>query len=213
MLQLRGPHLGRRSHSGYEYLIKHETRVMKKLNRKFFERDAEIVAQNLLGKYFMYKTKTGIIEGKIVETEAYGGPDDLASHARFVSSSRNQLMYEQGGTLYVYLVYGIYYLTNIIAGKKGKPSGVLIRSAEIDSASSNKAATGPGKFSQYFKINLSHKGLDIVNSDKIFIEDRGNDISDSDIIKTKRVGVDYAGHSKDWDLRFYIKDNKFISKR
>jgi DNA-3-methyladenine glycosylase len=149
---------------------------MNKLNRKFFERNPVDVAQDLLGCYFLHKTEKGIIRGKIIETEAYGDANDLASHARFGSSIRNRIMFGKAGILYVYHIYGIFYLTNIICEKEGTPGAVLIRSVEVtegkDLAITNlesskfvkineQIATGPGKFSMAFGIGKKDNGKDI----------------------------------------------------
>lgn len=198
---------------------------MARLDRKFFERDPVAVAQDLLGCVLVRKTGTGKIRAKIVETEAYGDATDFASHARFGVTKRNQIMYGEAGIFYVYHIYGIFYLTNIICREKGRPSAVLIRSAEIidgieiarqniDRSKFAKVnellATGPGKFSLALDITKEQNYLDIAKSGDMFIEKGGQNF---DIIEKERVGIDYAGDCKKLPWRFYIKDNKFVSKK
>ncbi len=210
-------------------------------SRLFFEQDIVTVAKELLGDYFICWTERGRIIGKIVETEAYGDTADLASHARFGNKGRSQIMFGSAGILYVYAIYGLFDLTNIICGQKGSPAAVLIRAAEIiegkelahenlqrhrymkkyyadngrsfrPSVPNNKLASGPGKFSVVFGIDRNMNGTDITLCDKIFI-DSPKDKPAFDIIETTRVGIDYAGISKDWSWRFYIKDNPYVSKK
>ena len=198
-----------------------------RLNRSFFERNPAIVAKELLGKIIVRKTDRGTIKGVIIETEAYGDADDLASHARFGITPRNRIMYGEPGKLYVYLNYGIFNLTNIICEEKDKPGAVLLRSAEIidgsdlskellDKSKFVKAneflATGPGKLSVAFGIDRKLNSEDIVKSDDVYIEYPKREI-DFDIIESERVGVDYASHSKAWPWRFHIKGNQFVSHK
>jgi DNA-3-methyladenine glycosylase len=137
-------------------------------------------------------------------------------------------MFGHSGILYVYLNYGIFNLTNIICGPRGRAGAVLIRSAEIlegqnialDNLERNKfvkandfLATGPGKLSVALNIMTKQNGLDITTSKEIFIDLAKSVVPPSDIIKTKRVGVEYAGKSKHLPWRFYIKNNNFVSYR
>lgn len=197
------------------------------LNHDFFKRDSIHVAKMLLGNYFIKEDIDGMVVGKIVETEAYRGEDDLACHASHGRTKRTEGLYGEAGRLYIYLNYGIFYLTNIVCGEVDDPSAVLIRSAEIikgqviakQRLEANKfvkanqfSATGPGKFSVAFNITKPDNGINIADKNTIYIK-KGNEIlKDSDIIKTTRIGVDYAKHCKDYPWRFYIKDNKFVSK-
>lgn len=205
---------------------------MEKTNNKFLKRDffySETinVAYNLIGKYFVRVMGKNKIVGLIVETEFYGNEYDLASHARFKKSSRSSIMFGQAGFLYAYRIYGIHYLTNIVTGHVGDAGAVLIRSAEIiDGAKlaeknlsdnkflkvGNKLATGPGKFSSAFGIDIKFNNYDLINRKKFYILDSGKRIKKSDIIKSKRIGIDYALDSKDKLWRFYLKDNRFVSR-
>lgn len=141
------------------------------------------VAKELLGKYIIRKTGNKKIIGKIVETEAYIGPADKASHAyNFKKTKRNKIEYLKGGRIYIYLVYGIYWQLNFTTAKKEKPECVLIRAIEpITKTSKTKKqknkktyqnlANGPGKLCQYLKLNKSFYGEDLTKSQKIWIED------------------------------------------
>ena len=202
----------------------------KRLARKFFLRSTLRVAQNLLGKYLVHKIGSRKIVGKIVETEAYIGPVDLASHARRGKvTSRNLAEYMLGGHVYIYLVYGMYWQLNFSTGTSGKPECVLIRALEpiaplkiknkkLKIKNTNKKmkisnlANGPGKLCRYMKLDRRHYGLDLVTSREVWLE-TGEQIPKSKIVRAKRIGIDYAGKywaTKKW--RFYIKDNPFVSK-
>jgi DNA-3-methyladenine glycosylase len=189
----------------------------KRLKRDFFLKPTLKVAQELLGKYIVHKIGKRKIIGKIVETEAYIGPKDLASHARGgIVTPRNIAEYMIGGHIYIYLVYGMYWQLNISTGPSGKPECVLIRALEPitkKKLKDKKIASGPGKVCKYLKLNKKHYGIDVVTSNKIWLEE-GEKIPKSKIVATKRIGIDYAGKywaNKKW--RFYIKDNPFVSKK
>lgn len=199
-----------------------------KLKRFFFSQDTVSVAEELLGKYLVCKTKQGIIAGKIIETEAYKGVDDLACHASKGETPRTKVLFGETGHLYVYLNYGIFWLTNVVAHEKNGVGGILLRSIEIAEGKNiaiknlneckfvkvnEKLATGPGKLSVAFGITGDFHTKDIIKSGTIYIEDRGEKVSQKDIVSTTRVGVDYAKHCKDYPWRFYIKNNQFISKK
>lgn len=198
---------------------------MKKLSHPFFNRSATLVAQELLGKILVYKSKQGIFSGIIVETEAYTGPKDLANHASKGKTPRNEVMFDKAGFWYIYLVYGFYNCLNIVTGEKDYPAAVLIRAVEplagIDLMKINRHSekianltSGPGKLCQAFGIDKKINYLCALNKKSpLFIGDSGIIIPKNKIVKAKRIGVDYAEKWKDKLLRFYIKDNKFISKK
>ncbi len=197
-----------------------------KIDKSFFERNSVEVATDLLGHYFITDLDGKRVIGKIVETEAYSGEDDLACHASKGRTKRTELLYGEAGHFYVYLNYGIFYLTNIVCDATDYPSAVLIRSAEIvegveftkQRIKNNKfvkdnglLATGPGKFSIAFGITRQCNGLDIETSNYTEILYERN--RSFDIIKTARIGIDYAGSCKGYPWRFYIKDNPCVSKQ
>jgi len=177
----------------------------KKLKRNFYIQPTLIVAKKLLGKYIVRKIGDKKIEGKIIETEAYIGPQDKASHAyRGKITPRNKAEYLIGGHIYIYLVYGMYWQLNIVTSQVGKPECVLIRSLDL-----GKLANGPGKVCRYLKLDKSFYGEDLVNSKRIWLEDRGDKVKFSEIVATKRIGIDYAGvywSRRKW--RFVLKSSK-----
>jgi len=181
---------------------------MKLTGRKFFEQPAAIVAKDLLGKYLARKYGRKILIGKIVETEAYIGPQDKASHAFMGKiTERNKAEYLVGGHVYIYLVYGMHWQFNISTGKEGYPECVLIRALEAE------GANGPGKLCRFLNLDKSFYGEDVTKSKKLWLEDRGIKIFKGEIASSPRINIDYAGPI--WakkPLRFYIKGNKFISK-
>jgi DNA-3-methyladenine glycosylase len=163
------------------------------------------VAKNLLGKYLVRKIGKKKLEGRIIETEAYIGPQDRASHSyKGKVTPRNKAEYFVGGYVYIYLVYGMYWQLNISTYKEGKPECVLIRALDL-----GKLADGPGKVCRYLKLDKSFYGEDLTKSKRIWLEDRGEKIKLSQIIATKRIGIDYAGpywSSRKW--RFVLENNK-----
>ncbi len=205
-------------------LINNNSKIMKKLKRDFFVNDAVTVAKNLLGKYLVYTQNDIRLSGIIVETEAYIGIEDKASHGFGGKiTERNKAEFMIGGHIYIYLVYGMYWQLNISSGLKGVPECVLIRAIEpkegIEIMKERRKieniinlTNGPGKMCMAMGFDKSYYGLDIVKSKNIFIENYGNIINEKDIISAKRIGIDYAGIWKDKLLRFYIKDNKFVSR-
>lgn len=149
------------------------------------------VAQKLLGKYLVRRVGKKILAGKIMETEAYIGPQDKASHAyQGRVTPRNRAEYLRGGHVYIYLVYGMYWQMNISTSKAGKPECVLIRA--LDSNLGN-LASGPGKLCRYLKLDKSFYKEDLTKSKRIWLEDRGVKVNSSQIKKTARIGIAYAG--------------------
>ncbi len=209
----------------------------KVLKREFFNRPTLKVAQELLGKYLVRRIiygssgksgrqKSKIMRGKIVETEAYIGPWDKASHAFGGKvTARNKIEYRGGGYCYIYLVYGMYWQLNITTEKEGKPECVLIRALEPVAGNQNSGSknffnkdnkyltNGPGKLCCWLKLDKSFYGEDLTKSKRLWVEDRGEKIKKSQIVKTKRIGIDYAEEWKDKPWRFYISNNPFVSKR
>jgi DNA-3-methyladenine glycosylase len=159
-----------------------ENHTHLRLNRDFYSRDVLIVAPDLLAKN-LFISRAGIPESyKITEVEAYRGEEDQASHARFGKTARNIIMYDQGGFLYIYLIYGIYWMLNIVTGPAGNPQAILVRGL--------KNLSGPGVLTRGLGIDKSYHGQDLVTSRRIWIED-----SDEKplVIQKPRVGIHYAG--------------------
>lgn len=183
---------------------------MQKLPREFYNRDTTLVAQELLGKYLVYRTENEEKIGKIVETEAYLGTHDLASHSSKGLTGRTQVMFGPPGFAYVYMIYGMYFCMNVVTQKEGHPSAVLLRAIEPIKNIYGRTQ-GPGLLCKAMDINKSLNAHDLL-SDSFFIASVEQE-EKFEIIKKTRIGVDYAG---DWAkelLRFYIKDNIFISKK
>jgi DNA-3-methyladenine glycosylase len=161
----------------------------RKLARDFYTRPTLKVAEEILGKYIVRKIGKRKLDGKIIEVEAYIGPQDKASHAyRGKITSRNRAEYFVGGHIYIYLVYGMYWQLNISTSKEGKPECLLIRALDL-----GKLADGPGKVCRYLKLDKSFYGEDLTKSKRIWLEDRGGKVKKSQIIVSKRIGIDYAG--------------------
>jgi len=197
----------------------------QKLNQSFYlNKDVINVAKKLLGKILVTNINNTITSGIIVETEAYAGIDDKASHAyNNKRTQRTETMYEKGGVSYIYLCYGMYYLFNVVTNINNIPHAVLIRAVEpLDGINKMKKrrkikgskynfTNGPGKLSIALGIDNSFNGESLL-SDKIWIEDNGIKFSKKDILSSPRIGVDYAKEDIKLPYRFYIKDNKWISK-
>lgn len=196
----------------------------KKLTKAFFERSATEVAPELLGKILVRKIGDKVIAGKIVETEAYVGEEDLACHARNGKTERNKVMYERGGLIYIYLIYGMYYNFNIVTASEHVPEAVLIRALEpmrgLDIAKENLKKfgrvrsdkdfmKGPGKLCAALGLDKSFYGEDITDSDRVWVEDS---LEKCEIETSTRVGIDYADVYRDKLWRYTIKGNKFLSK-
>jgi len=188
---------------------------MKRLARQFFTQDAVTVSKNILGKFLVRKLPNGkTLRGKIVEVEAYPGPEDKASHAqKMKKTKRNQAEYLIGGHVYIYLVYGMYWDFNIVTGPLGHPQCFLIRAIEPENPEDHKQTNGPGKLCRYFALDKSLYGEDVAISKKIWFESGKEKIVPKNIVATARIGIDYAGlHWARRKLRFYIKGNKAVSR-
>jgi len=196
-----------------------------RLDIKFYEQSALSVAKELLGKHLVRKIGRHRIITKIVETEAYCGPEDKACHA-FDNrrTSRTETMFMPGGHAYIYLIYGLNHCLNIVTEKSDVPHAVLIRAVEpvegLDLIKKNRPlikniydfTNGPGKLTKALNIDMNLNGYDIIKGTELYIENNP-EISEISIVKTKRVNIDYAGEFKDKPWRFYIKDNPFVSKK
>lgn len=186
-----------------------------KLSKNFYQQSTLQLSQQLLGKFLVKNIGNKKIVGKIVETEAYIGPKDLASHASRGKTKRTKAMFDSGGLWYIYLIYGMYYCLNIVTEQKDYPAAVLIRAVEPIAGFKPEIKTdGPGKLCRAFQIDkkLNNKPA-FGKTALLWIEDRGVKLSPSQIKKAKRIGVDYAGEYKNKLWRFYIKDNPFVSKK
>jgi len=189
----------------------------KRISKNFYTRPTLRVAKELLGKYLVRKIGKKKLAGEIVETEAYIGPKDKASHAyRWKMTERNKVEYLEGGRIYIYLCYGMYWQLNFTTEKKGKPECVLIRALEPvlkykEPKEIKNLANGPGKLCRWLKLDKSFNGEELHKSKRIWLEDRGEKIKKSRIKTSKRIGIDYADSWAEKPWRFYIKDNPCVS--
>jgi DNA-3-methyladenine glycosylase len=191
-----------------------------KLPRLFYEQKTIDVAKQLLGKYLVRKHPEGNTVGRIVETEAYIGPQDLACHASKGRTARTEVMFGQAGHAYVYFIYGFYNMLNLVTEKQDYPAAVLIRAVEpvsgIDLMKRRREvnklrdlASGPGKLCLAFAIDRSLNGADLCNG-VLYVEDRSEPTPKFNA--TPRIGVGYAGKWKDKRYRFLIRGSEFVSK-
>jgi len=194
------------------------------LQRVFYERDTVTVAKELLGKIIVHETPEGATAGRLVETEAYQGPEDQAAHSSGGRRTpRNEVMYGEKGHAYVYLIYGLYFCLNITAGNlAGKPEAVLLRALEpvagedimarrreVNGGGIGNLTNGPGRLCMAMGITKKQHMLD-VTVPPLYIKDAPLVASD-EIVETTRVGVEYAGEWKNLPWRYYIKGNKYVS--
>ena len=164
------------------------------LTTEFFQQDVLTLATQLLGKILVRKFDDGTIERfRITETEAYRGEEDKACHAFKGRTQRTEVMYHSGGKIYVYLIYGMYWMLNIVSGKENEPQAVLIRGLE--------RISGPGRVGKKLMLNKGFYG-ETLPSDRIWIED---DNIIPEYTTTPRIGIDYAGEWKDLEWRFVVQ--------
>jgi DNA-3-methyladenine glycosylase len=197
------------------------TMIPHKLPRSFYLRPTLDIARALLGLYLVRKTPRGILAGRIVEVEAYLGKIDPASHAYRGRTNRNEVMFYQGGHLYVYFTYGMHFCGNVVTQEEGIGHAVLLRAVEpVDGIASmsrrrstartelTQLCSGPAKLCQAFGIGRKENGIDLCG-DSIWIERRDTQLPAASIGVSTRVGISVAKERK-W--RFYVKENRFVSK-
>lgn len=196
-----------------------------KLSRTFYEREDVVqISRDLIGKVLCSNIDGTITSGIIVETEAYNGRTDRACHAYpNIRTARTETIYGSPGVAYVYLCYGIHHLFNIVTNKEGMADAILVRAAEpvkgikkmLERRGRKKleptVTNGPGKLSQAMGITTAHDQIDL-RSDTIWIEDGEQEVKDSEIKASSRIGVDYAGEDAKLPWRFTLKGSKWISK-
>ena len=196
----------------------------KKLPREFYTRpDVLEVARDLLGKKLVVPGRNGArVSGIIVETEAYRGPEDRASHAwNGRRTKRTETMYGAGGTAYVYFVYGMYHQFNVVTSVEDIPHAVLVRALEPGEGlavmcrrrpgrSEYELTSGPGRLCLALGIDRKLDKADLLG-DRVWLED-GISISPRQIGRGPRIGIDYAEKWIDKPWRFWVKDNPFVSR-
>ena len=189
-------------------------------DRGWFDRSASEVAPELLGALLMHDTPEGRIAGRIVEVEAYLGPEDLAAHSSHGRTPRNATMFGEPGHLYVYLVYGMHHCANIVCGPGDKPEAILLRAAELThgeelarirrgEVAPTRLAAGPGNLAAAFDIDRRLNGADLLTGPVRVARGRAPDV----IERTTRIGVEYAGDWTDRPLRYVIRDDPHRSRR
>ena len=193
------------------------------LKEDFYARDGLVLARDLLGRYLVKETGQEQVITKIVETEAYIGPEDKACHAYDNRrTKRTEVMFGRPGLAYVYLIYGIHNCFNIVAASDGKPEAVLIRAVEpvkgLDFLRENRAigkrpdrelTNGPGKLTEALKINRDYNGISLTGDRDLYLT-AGIEVSELEIQSGPRINIDYAEEYKDKNWRFFI-DSDFIS--
>ena len=196
-----------------------------KLKRAFYTKDVLTVANELLGKVLVKNEHGKIFSGRIVEVEAYDGRTDKAAHTYGGKTKRNEVMFNEGGYLYVYLSYGVYFCCNVVTGTEGNGTAILIRAVEplegIERMKMNRfgkkklnekelyqLTNGPGKVCKAFGITKSHLGVDLTG-DRIYLE---NSIlkKNEEIAVSKRIGIT---KSAELPWRFFIKHNPYLSRK
>jgi DNA-3-methyladenine glycosylase len=182
---------------------------VQKLPRTFYDRDTVLVAQELLGKWLVHKSAGVERVGKIVEVEAYLGEHDLAAHSSKGLTARTKTMFGPPGFAYVYLIYGVHHCMNVVTEHAGHASAVLLRA--LEPVKNLEAKTnGPGLLCRAMKIDRRLNAHDLL-SDNFFVAQP--EVAEKfSIVKRPRIGVDYAKHWTKRLLRFYIKDNPFVSR-
>jgi DNA-3-methyladenine glycosylase len=195
----------------------------KKLPLSFYLRDDVVqISKDLLGKVLVTNWNEEKTSGRIVETEAYAGEIDKASHASKGKTVRTSVIFGSGGAAYVYLCYGIHQMFNIVTSKEGTAHAILIRAVEpiegIDimlqrtgkKVADHTLTRGPGNVGKAFGFHTSQCGLSLL-SDELYIADDMFKIKEQDIIDSPRIGVDYAGEDALLHYRFYVKGNPYVS--
>lgn len=196
-----------------------------RLGKDFFEQSGIILAKSLLGKRFVKLQGQETLSFMITETEAYMGPIDKAAHSCRGKTNRNQVMWESGGKLYVYQIYGLYFCMNIVADKADQPCAVLIRSGQpLENISKmylnarkeqmldkkGLITVGPSRLCLAMGIDKTYNGIDLVESDELYVTDYQSILED-DIAATPRINIDYAEEAVNFPWRFFIKNNPYVS--
>ena len=201
------------------------------IDKEFYNRSAIDVANDLLGKVLVREVDGRILKGKIVETESYIGAIDKACHAyNGRRTKRTEVLYSDCGVAYVYFIYGLYHCFNVVTNEKDVAEAVLIRAIEplnefdyisqvrykkqfkeLSKTQIKNLTNGPSKLCLAYLIDKDLNGDKLYEQGKIYLEE--SEENDFEIVKTKRIGIDYAEEAKDFLWRFYIKYNDFVSKK
>jgi DNA-3-methyladenine glycosylase len=180
-----------------------------KLERDFYARPCLEVAEALLGKWLVHRMGRRLLDGRIVEVEAYIGQEDQACHARFGRTERASVLFGPPGHAYVYLIYGMYDCFNVVAEPEHAPAAVLVRAVEPGRGVTGKT-DGPGKMCRAMHITRAHNRLDLTSS-HLWLEDRGE--PKPRIVATERIGVEYAGEWAKKPWRLVDADSAHLSRK
>lgn len=203
---------------------------VERLKRNFYEGNALDVGKNLLGKILVHRKGKRLFSGRIVEVEAYVGAIDKAAHSfNNRRTQRTEVMFGPGGYAYIYLIYGMYYCMNVVTGKAGEASAVLLRAIEplegIEEMAWNRydkgietlaksqklgLTNGPGKLCKALGITKENYGDDLLGERLYICEDKT--FEPGEIASSKRMNIDYAQEAKDFEWRFFIKGNPYVSR-
>ncbi len=174
------------------------------LSQRYFNRPTLTVARSLVGKYLVRENGKGTIAGRIVEVEAYVGCEDKACHASKGKTARTEVLFGPPGMSYVYLIYGMYHMLNVVTERMEFPAAVLIRAIEVD----GELIDGPGKLCRALGIDGSLNRLDMTYGQFLWFEDRGARVPNKQVGTFPRIGVDYAGvwARKPWRFRLLASE-------
>ncbi len=174
------------------------------LSKRYFNRPTLTVARSLVGKYLVREHGKGTVVGRIVEVEAYVGCEDKACHASKGRTARTEVLFGPPGMSYVYLIYGMYHMLNVVTERAEFPAAVLIRAIEVDS----ELIDGPGKLCRALEIDRSLNRLDLTHGRSLWFEDRGALVPGKQVGTFPRIGVGYAGiwAKKPWRFRLLASE-------
>ena len=169
------------------------------LSQAYFSRPTVRVARSLVGKYLVRSIEGREIAGRIIEVEAYVGPEDKACHASKGRTQRTDVMFGVAGLSYVYLIYGMHHCLNVVTEREAFPAAVLIRAIDVE----GELIDGPGRLCRALQIDRSLNRIDLTRRDRLWFEDRGDRIGSRCVAAFPRIGVDYAGEwaKKPWRFR------------
>lgn len=198
--------------------------MTRKLPKSFFLHDTVSVSRNLLGCVLWRRLEHGeLLAARVVETEAYLGANDMASHARRgLRSARNESMYLEGGHAYVYFTYGMHWCLNVVTQEADLAEAVLLRAAEPlrgiewmrerrpKAKKDTDLMNGPGKICMALDIDRRLDGVSL-RGDELWLTARDTDVADEDIAVTPRIGIDNSGDAAAWPLRFFLRGNRNVS--
>ncbi len=191
------------------------------LDQPFFARDTLLVARDLLGKKLVRNLNGQHLSGLIVETEAYLAESDSANHAAKGRTPRNSVMFEAAGTAYVYLIYGMHYMLNVVTGVEGKPCAVLLRAIQpvenietMQTLRGNRTqhlTDGPARLCQALAVDKTFNRWNLTQGDRLWIEDAPA-VFPEQVIAGPRIGIAYASpEAQQAPWRFWLKDNAYVS--